>query len=172
MTELFYASAVIAVISALMVVTRANAMHALLYLVLLFLAIASLFFTLGAPFLAALQIIVYAGAIMVLFVFAVMMLNLSKEAEREEKGRLGGLIWVLPGVLAAVLLAFFIYALAGQNTAPANGLVLPKAVGRSLFTTYMIAVELASVLLLAGLVAAFHFGTLPSRVEVSDEYTD
>ena len=159
----FYISGVVAIIAALMVVTRANAMHALLYLVTLFLAIASIFWTLGAPFLAALQIIIYAGAIMVLFVFVVMMLNIPNEAQRERTS-LRSLIWVLPAILVLILLIQFILAV-GAHGAPAGAVISAKAVGRSLFTEYVIGVELASLLLLAGLIAAFHFGVLPERLE-------
>ena len=163
----FYASGIVAVIAALMVVTRANAMHALLYLVTLFLAIASVFWTLGAPFLAALQIIIYAGAIMVLFVFVVMMLNIPNEAQREQTS-LRSVIWVLPAFLVLILLIQFILAV-GARGAPAGAVIGSKAVGRSLFTEYVIGVELASLLLLAGLIAAFHFGVLPERLETPND---
>ena len=164
MSILFYVSSIVAIIAALLVVTRANAMHALIYLIVLFLAIASIFFTLGAPFVAALQIIIYAGAIMILFVFVVMMLNLGRTAQQQERRRLSSLIWVVPTILAIVLLVFFVMTLANRDTASAGAVVNPKVVGKSLFTTYIIGVELASMLLLAALVAGFHFGVLPSRL--------
>lgn len=163
----FYASGIVAVIAALMVVTRANAMHALLYLVTVFLAIASVFWTLGAPFLAALQIIIYAGAIMVLFVFVVMMLNIPSEAQRERTW-LRSLIWVLPAFLVLVLLVQFIVAVRVAGP-PAGAIISAKAVGQSLFARYVIGVELASLLLLAGLIAAFHFGVLPERLETAHD---
>lgn len=170
MTLLFYVSSIVAVIAAAMVVTRVNATHALLYLVLLFLSIASIFFTLGAPFVAVLQIVVYAGAIMVLFVFVVMMLNLGHEAVEQERTWLRQGVWAMPMVLSAVLLGVFLYALRTPQQELAGITVGPKLVGVSLFTTYFIGVELASILLLAALVAAFHFGILPTRIEASDEY--
>ena len=77
MDIIFYIAAVIAFIATVGVVTRKNAIHALLYLVVSLLAVSVIFFVLGAPFVAALEVIVYAGAIMVLFVFAIMMLNLG-----------------------------------------------------------------------------------------------
>lgn len=167
MTALFYASASVSVIAALMVVTQPRATHALIYLVLLFGSIASVFFTLGAPFVAVLQIVIYAGAIMVLFVFAVMMLNLGPDSIRRELGWMNGSVWVLPVFLALALAAVMVAALAG-GTGAAGAAVGPKQVGISLYTTYLIGLELASLLLLAGLVAAFHFGVVPSRV-VLDE---
>jgi NADH-quinone oxidoreductase subunit J len=168
MNALFYVSGAIAVISGLMVVTQANAMRALINLIVLLLAIASVFYTLGAPFVAVLQIVVYAGAIIVLFVFTIMMLNLSEEAERRERGWLASVMWALPVVLAAILLAEFTYTLASTR-APSMAEITPRVVGVSLFTDYIIGVELASVLLLAALVGAFHYGWIASRLESRDE---
>lgn len=71
----FYIAAAVAVLSTVMVITRYNMIHALLYLVVSFLAVAVVFFTLGAPFMAALEVIIYAGAIVVLIIFVIMMLN-------------------------------------------------------------------------------------------------
>ena len=169
MNTLFYVSGAIAIIAAMLVVTRPNAMHGLINLVLVFLALASVLYTLGAPFAAVLQIIVYAGAIMVLFVFVVMMLNLGGDAQQIERSWLKGAIWVLPAILAAVLLVAFVMALSGPSLGSAGALVGPVAVGRSLFTTYLIGVELASVLLLAALVAAFNFGAFLGRMGDGDD---
>lgn len=155
--------------AALMVVLSAKAMHALLNLLVLLLAVASIFFSLGTGLVAVLQVIIYAGAIMVLFVFVVMMLNLGREAEIQEKRWMSGLIWVVPVALAAALLGTFIYAVVGSTGAAGATSVGAKAVGRSLYTTYVIGVELASLLLLAGLAAAFHLGVIPSRLGVRDE---
>ena len=85
MVTAFYIAAAVATAATLLVVTRANAVHALLYLVVSLLAVAVVFFTLGAPFVAALEVIVYAGAIMVLFIFVVMMLNVGPAGERQER---------------------------------------------------------------------------------------
>ncbi len=164
MNTLFYISGAVAVIAAGMVVTRRNAMHALVYLVLVFLAIASMFFTLGAPFAAVLQIVIYAGAIMVLFVFAVLILDLRR-SEGQPRKRLRIAALVLPLILAAVLLVQFVSVLAGRGIGQSASVVGPKAVGISLFTDYLIGVELSSLLLIAGLVAGFHFGVFSGRRE-------
>lgn len=169
MTALFYASGVVAVVAALLVVSRTNAVHALINLIVMFLAIASVFWTLGAPFAAVLEIIIYAGAIMVLFVFVVMILNLGGPAEAKERNWLTSVIWVLPVFLTAILLAQFVLVLVGSNSTRISVIIGPKPVGISLFATYLIGVELASLLLLAGLVAAFHFGVIPTRLEGEDE---
>ena len=138
----FYICGLIAILATLRVVTHTNPVHALLYLIISLLAIAGVFFSLGAYFAGALEIIVYAGAIMVLFVFVVMMLNLGgTEIEQERK-------WLQPGIW----------------------------MGIALFGPYVLAVELASMLLLAGLVVAFHIGreerageVLSNRLNDSDK---
>ena len=96
MIILFYISAFIAVLATFLVITRTNAVHALLYLIVSLLAVALIFFTLGAPFVAALEVIIYAGAIMVLFIFVIMMLNLGGEATKQEASLLTPGIWIGP----------------------------------------------------------------------------
>ena len=91
MEATFYLSGAVAVAATLMVITRASAVHALLYLIVSLLAVAIIFFVLGAPFVAALEVIIYAGAVMVLFVFVIMMLNLGKAAAVKERE------WLSPG---------------------------------------------------------------------------
>lgn len=168
MNALFYVSGAVAVISALLVITRINAAHALLNLIVMLIAVSSVFWTLGAPFAAVLQIAVYAGAIMVLFLFVVMILNIGVEGSDRERSWISGLVWLAPVLLTVVLLMEFIFALVRMENAPAAVVVGPKAVGISLFTStgYLIGVELASILLLAALIAAYHFGMLP-RLERS-----
>jgi NADH-quinone oxidoreductase subunit J len=121
--------------------------------------VAVIFYAFGAAFAAALEVIIYAGAIMVLFVFAVMTLNLGERAARAEKSLLTPGIWIGPGILAAVLAAEFIYVLThGSTGMNASGAVDPKQVGIVLYGSYFVGVELASMLLLAGLVGAYHLG--------------
>lgn len=159
MTLVFYVASAIAIASSVLVIINRNPVHALLYLVLSLLAMAGMFFALGAPFAGALQVIVYAGAIMVLFVFVVMMLNLGEATARQERLWLSPRAWIGPGGLAAVLLAALLLALAEApmvNTGVEE--IDAKAVGIALFGPYLLAVELASMLLLAALVAAYHLG--------------
>lgn len=152
-----------------MVITRRNAVHALIYLVLLFLATASVFFTLGAPLVAVLQVVIYAGAIIVLFVFVVMTLNEGREGVRREREWTRGRIWIVPCVLGAALLVQVAAVLLRRGLGASQGLIGPKAVGVSLFTDYLVAVELASMLLLAALAAAFHYGTFRRGSDQGDE---
>ncbi|HBX54027.1 NADH-quinone oxidoreductase subunit J [Pseudomonas sp. UBA2684] len=156
----FYFAAGIAVMATLRVVTSSNPVHALLYLIISLLAVSMVFFSLGAPFAGALEIIVYAGAIMVLFVFVVMMLNLGPAAIEQERKWLTPGIWFGPALLSALLLAQLLYVLFAAPSGATIGQVTvdAKAVGISLFGPYLLAVELASMLLLAALVAAYHLG--------------
>ncbi len=159
MNLLFHISAVVAVLSTVLVVTRKNAVHALLYLIVSLLSVALIFFSLGAPFVAALEVIIYAGAIMVLFVFVIMMLNLGSEAAKQESLWLSRRTWIGPSILVAILALELIYVF---TTDPARlyseSLVGPKQVGIALLGPYVLGVELASMLLLAGLIGAYHLG--------------
>jgi NADH-quinone oxidoreductase subunit J len=156
MTFAFYFAALIALVATAMVITRLNAVHALLYLVVSLLAVAVCFFALGAPFAAALEAIIYAGAIMVLFVFVVMILNLGPEQAVQERRWLTPGNWGGPLLLTALLLVEITLLLTGRETPV--GAVDARQVGIALYGPYLLAVELASLLLLGGLVAAYHIG--------------
>jgi NADH-quinone oxidoreductase subunit J len=102
---------------------------------------------------------VYAGAIMVLFVFAIMLLNLGPQAVDQERQLLDVRMWIGPGILSLILLLELIFILAGGGRATSLGrIVAPKEVGIALYSTYLLGVELSSVLLLSGLVGAYHLG--------------
>lgn len=154
----FYIAGGVAVISTLLMLTRLNIVHALLYLIVSLLGVAVVFYALGAPFVAALEVIVYAGAIMVLFVFVVMMLNLGAPGAKVEKQWLAPGIWVGPAFLAVILTVEVCYLVRGGVASLGSGTVDPKQVGIALFGPYLIGVELASMLLLSGVVGAYHLG--------------
>ncbi len=159
MNAIFYISATVAVAATAMVITRHSAIHALLYLIVSLLAVALVFFVLGAPFVAALEVIIYAGAIMVLFVFVMMMLNIGPQRTVQERQWLSPGAWIGPVVLGLILAAEVIYVLRHVDARlPGGSAVLPEQVGAALFGTYLLAVELASLLLMAGLVGAYHLG--------------
>ena len=158
MESLFYIAAAIAVAATIAALTRANAAHALIYLIVSLLAVAVLFFLMGAPFAAALEIVIYAGAIMVLFVFVIMMLNLGEAGIAREQQWLSGRTWIIPGIMAGLLLLELVLALRHAPASTSGIAVEPKAVGLALFGPYVLAVEIASMLLLAGLVGAYHIG--------------
>ncbi len=156
MITLFYLAGAIAVISTLAVLVQSNILHALLYLILSLLSVAVIFYTLGAPFAAMLEAIVYAGAIMVLFLFVIMMLNLGQSSSDKEKQLLAGKIWLGPSLLAGVLLIQLLRVVSSTQADIHPLEIGVREVGMALFGPYVLAVELASILLLAGLVGAYH----------------
>lgn len=160
MQLVFYIAALVALYATVRVVTGTNPVHALLNLIVSLLAVAMIFFAIGAPFAGALEAIVYAGAIMVLFVFVVMMLNLGEETVAQEKQWLSPHAWIGPAVLSALLLgalAWYQYS-GGELHAAGSITVDAKQVGIALFGPYLMVVELASMLLLGALVVAYHLG--------------
>ncbi len=159
MILLFLIAAAVAIISTFMVITHLEPVHALLYLVVSLLSVAFIFYLLGAPFVAALEVIIYAGAIMVLFVFVVMMLNLGPLTSEQERRWLNPGIWYGPAILSGILATELICVVANSGS-PSTGpiWIASKQVSRSLLGPYLIAVELASILLMAGLVGAYHLG--------------
>jgi len=149
---LYAASACVAIAATVMVITRRNAVHALLYLVVSLLAVAIIMFLLGAAFVAALEVIIYAGAIMVLFVFVIMLIGPRNDVVTPAT-------WIGPVVLGLILLAELVYVIAGGSAVPRPVKeVTPRQVGVALLGPYLIAVEVTAFLLLAGLVGAFHLG--------------
>lgn len=161
----FYIASIIAILATVMVITRYNMIHALLYLVVSFLAVAVIFFMLGAPFVAALEVIIYAGAIVVLIIFVIMMLNLKEESVEQERKWFSKNIWVGPGILALVLLGELVYILVtSERVFLNNDVVDSKAVGMSLYGPYIIGVELCGLLLMAGIVGAYHLGRQRRKV--------
>src|SRR5215470_7695039 len=139
----FFVIAAIAVGSALGLILRPNAIHGALFLVVNLGSVAALYLMLGAEFLAAAQVIVYAGAIMVLFVFAIMVLIPGKEESGPDPRR------------GALILLLLVFVVAARWNTPRGALVpngSAAAVGRLLFTSYLFPFELTSVLLLAAMV--------------------
>lgn len=159
MNLLFYLSSAIAIAATIMVITRYKPIHALLYLVVSFMAVGMIFLSLGAPFVAVLEIILYAGAIIVLMIFVVMMLNLGTETAQQEKEWLQPKVWVGPSLLSLVLLAEIVYLLLRSGGGSAGFIGIDsKKVALSLYGEYIIAVELTGFLLMAGIVGAAHIG--------------
>jgi NADH-quinone oxidoreductase subunit J len=159
MVWLFYLTAAVALFCTVMVVTRLNAVHALLYMVMALLSLALIFFLLGAPFIAALEVIIYAGAIMVLFVFVIMMLNLGPQSADQERRWFNLSTWRGLVFIAGILLVELIVALGLGFPEPLEvSQITPQQISLSLFGPYLLGVELASMLLLAGLVGAYHLG--------------
>jgi NADH-quinone oxidoreductase subunit J len=156
---IFYIIAALLLASTAMAVTRRNMVHAVLYLVLSFFGSAMLFYLLGAPFLAALEIIIYAGAIMVLFLFIIMMIRVEKMKGMDLSGRQS-----IPAIILSVgfLVAFGLLvkndSAGWQPLAAARA--IPKEFGQYLFETHWLAIEIASLLLLVALIGAYLLGRL------------
>lgn len=165
MDVFFYIAAGVAIVSTVMAISGKNAIHSLLYLILSLLAVSVIFYLLSAPFIAALEVIIYAGAIMVLFIFVTMMLNIGLEREAEKKWLTPGM-WIIPAILAAVLLVNLILAVKNINpVTPGQEAIQPKQVGISLFSTYLLGVEIAAILLMAGVIGAYHLGSQKKKVK-------
>src|SRR5215467_8276262 len=133
----FYVAAAVAIISTGLMLRDVNVVHALLYLIVSLLAVAVVFYVIGAPFLAALELIIYAGAIMVLFLFVVMMLNVGDHAMEVETTWLRPGVWAWPSVLAAILIGELTFVTI--RVAPSAGplhVVTPKEIGIALFGPY------------------------------------
>lgn len=164
MSILFYISSFVAILATGMVITRYHPIHALLYLVVSLLAVAMIFLTLGAPFVAVLEVIIYAGAIMVLFIFFIMMLNLGNSTAQQERNWLKPKVWIGPSLLTLVLLGELIMLLLkGKSVVIQVAVVDPRKVALSLYGEYIIGVELAGFLLMAGIVGAAHIGKQKKR---------
>ena len=155
----FYLAAAVAILATLQVIVQTNAVHALLYMILSLLSVAVIFYTLGAPFVAALEVIIYAGAIMVLFIFVVMMLNLGPQSSEQERSWMNLQAWIIPSIMALILIAELVFVLTQGTTGTTGAKVIePQQISLALFGPYLLGVELASILLLAGLVGAYHLG--------------
>ena len=156
MQYLFLALAATALISGVLVVFQTHPLRSALWLIVNFFAVAGIYLLANAEFIAAIQIIVYAGAIMVLFLFVIMLLNLREPEEALERPRLGQ---KLAGVtLAAFTALLLIYGFSQAKVPLAKetpaGLGNTESVARLLFTDYLLPFEVTSVLLLVAIVGA------------------
>lgn len=156
-SALFYLLAAEIVVSTGLAITRRDLAHAVVYLVFSFFGTALLFYLLGAPFLAALEIIIYAGAIMILFLFIVMMIRTDETGEPLFRLRQ----WLPASALAAVyLVAVVLLAFGDPESGKTLALatVAPIRFGEFLFRKHWLAIEIASLLLLVAAIGALHLG--------------
>lgn len=157
---LFFVCSLAAIASAALVVSRKNPVHSVLFLIVCLLSVALLFLLLGAQFIAALQVIVYAGAIVVLFVFVLMLLNVKKETVTLHSStvqKLGAVILVIVLLMEALFVAVMgVGWLSKEAWIAASGISFGtvQSIGRELFTRYLFQFEVASVLLLVAIVGA------------------
>jgi NADH-quinone oxidoreductase subunit J len=154
----FYLLAVIAVVSALLVVRCNNPVNSAISLVMTFISLAALYVTLDAPFMAAIQIMVYAGAIIVLIIFVIMLLNLGTDTRLKTSHALAG-----GGLLGAVVLFQVVYFLSRSEVSGTRGKITPhmvqtvghtQLIGQALFTDFLLPFEITSILLLVAIIGA------------------
>jgi len=167
---IFVAFALLAVASAIVVVAHRNPVYSTLSLVVTLVSTAAMFVLLGAPFIAALQILIYTGAIVVLFLFVIMLLNVRREAFAAAANQ--GQRWgaALAGAAFAGLLLVMLWrAYAGAPAQPlAADLVSLTGLARSLFTRYMLPFQIIGLLLLAAVTAATVLARRPDAVDFGD----
>lgn len=158
---LFVAFSAITLLCALMVIFTRNPIHSILYLILTMFSLSGHYLLLHAQFIGVVNIIVYAGAIMVLFLFVLMLLNLDKNNEPNKSIRWKG-IAIMIGVMTLLSLIAFFQVKLTQSSIP--GAFLPqdfgyvKPLGQLLFTQYVFPFEIASILFIAAMVAVVYIG--------------
>jgi NADH-quinone oxidoreductase subunit J len=172
----FWVMAPVALASAILMIRARNAVHAALLLVLNFFALAVFYVMLEAEFLAAVQVIVYAGAIMVLFLFVIMLLGVDRKEPLEDPIRFQTPLAVLLGVGFIGIAVFTIHSTLGRKTfqglkeANASGNV--QGLGRLLFNKYMFPFEVASVLLIVAAIGAMVLGRRRDEEEAASHIAD
>lgn len=159
MESIFYILSIVSILSTMCSILNYNPVHALVYLIVSILSIAGIFFTLGGIFAAVLEVIIYAGAIMVLFVFVIMMLNLGsatiiKEQKWLQSNFLSMIIFLF---ISFYITIFYVISFLKYITIP-NIVINIKSIGVHLFGPYMFIVELSSMLLLSVLIIVLHLG--------------
>jgi NADH-quinone oxidoreductase subunit J len=154
----FYFLSFLAILTALMVVISKNPVHSVLYLVITFFAIAGHYILLNAQFLAAVHIIVYAGAIMVLFLYVIMMLNLNAEVEPHKSTLLKVSATIAGGLLMIIMVGALRNASGDAALPHANDIGLVKNLGLILFNDFALPFEVSSILFLSAMVGAVMLG--------------
>lgn len=155
-TALFFLFAGLAIMCAISLVYHKNPLYSAISLVGVFISLSCIYVTLAAPFIAAVQILIYAGAIMVLVVFVIMLLNLDDDTGRNRLGYL----YALGGGLGVILLAqtlFIFYAVArtpNQAVAPNTSAGETLSIGQAMYTEYLLPVEIVGILLLMAIIGA------------------
>jgi NADH-quinone oxidoreductase subunit J len=155
---IFYLLAFLLIVSTAMAVSRTRLVHAVVYLVVSFFATALLFYLLGAPFIAALEVIVYAGAIMVMFLFMIMTLKMEEAQKRQATPFRTWVPAVVLSAFAVVLLAVLLWAGPDHGIALKPAMASPLEFGAYIFREFWFSVEVASFLLFVALVGALYLG--------------
>ena len=156
----FYFLSFLAILAAVMVVVSRNPIHSVLYLIVTFFCIAGHYVLMNAQFLAVVHIIVYAGAIMVLFLYVIMLLNLNRETEPHKSSLLKVTATVCGGLLMIVIIGSLrgVEQLGAQQVVANGDISLVKNLGKVMFSDFLVPFEVTSVLLLAAMVGAVMLG--------------
>jgi NADH-quinone oxidoreductase subunit J len=153
---LFYILAVVTVVGTILAITEKHPVHAIVYLVTSFFSLAAIFFLLAAPLIAMFEVIIYAGAVMVLFMFVIMMLDLGHPEKAE---RPGVRQWLLPSLLGGIILVCIGILAAGNSGASGSShVVTVREFAVTLFQKYGVAIEIISMQLLFAVVGALYLG--------------
>ena len=162
---LFYIFAAIAVVSAILLITRHNVVHSAAFLGSTLFAVAGIFLTLHAEFLAGVQVIVYVGGILVLFVFVIMLLNAGEE-DQTKSSRVA-ILFGVPGVLlGSLLVAWVLLRHSGTEAVVAGALPgAPKTIGTLLFHEFLLPFEVTSILILIAIMGAVVLASKPTVTE-------
>jgi NADH-quinone oxidoreductase subunit J len=155
---IFYLLAALLIASTAMAVSRTRLVHAVVYLVISFFATALLFYLLGAPFIAALEVIVYAGAIMVMFLFMIMTLSMEQRRTRNATPFRPWLPAIALTAVSLILLAVLLWVGSGHGLPLKPAMASPLEFGAYIFREYWFSVEVASFLLFVALVGALYLG--------------
>jgi len=162
----FFLFAIGGVASAIMVITRRNVMHAALFLFLTFFCVGATYVQLRAEFLAAVQVLVYAGAVTVLFLFAIMLVNIPRALQMRQWTSQSSIAIILASLTGLWLIIATSKAFGKLSVAdPDQALGTPKAIGRALFADYVLPFEIASLVLLAAMVGAIYLARETAREE-------
>ena len=154
---LFYLLGIFVLGSTLTAITRKEPVHVVIYLIFSFLGSAMIYFLLGAPFLAALEVIIYAGAIMVMFLFMIMTLESKKRGpENGDYFRRPWVSAIIPGVISLVLLTILLWTGPDHNYLLKPAMATPKALGKTIFNEFWFSVEVVSFILFVALAGALY----------------
>jgi len=168
---LFFILSFITIVSALMVVFNRNPIHSVMYLIVCFFSITGHYVLLNAQFIGVINIIVYTGAIMVLMLFVIMLLNLNKTNELQKSNLLKITAVIAGGLLGVVIVGLLKDATPVMNAnvqAPEQGYI--KAIGQKLFNDYLLPFEVASVLLLSAMVGVVLISKKQKNQEVDEQF--
>lgn len=157
----FYFLCFISVVTSITTIVNTSPMRSLLYLIFTIILISIILFLLGAEFAGSMEIIIYAGAIMILFVFVLMLLNTNANEKYQIENCSNFLLFVAPIILIMILFILIAYSLFNLNNHHVyvnNTIIDSKKIGIKLFSQYLMIVELVSMLLLSSLIVTFHIG--------------